>query len=248
MKIRLLFLIAGIVLGAYMGGYLTSESVSSTYSYCTMIDAKAENASGQSYFATIEMPAVDQEGKGVTTSLDVQMVPGNGKTLTNVDKLFFWTDTQNSIRTAKSVAESITQKSLSNYDLVYTINANATVIEGPSAGAALTIATIAAIENKPLNKSVMITGTINPDGTIGQIGGVVEKATAAREIGAELFLVPTGQSSANVLSSERNCRKVGISQICSLQQVSHAVDVSQESGIEIKEVSSIEDALKYFLI
>ena len=64
---------------------------------------------------------------------------------------------------------------------------------GPSAGAALTIATIAALKHDSIRSDVVITGTINADGTIGQIGGVLEKAQAAKDIGAKLFLVPVGQ-------------------------------------------------------
>lgn len=247
MKIRILFLIIGIVAGAYLGGFLTSRSISNSYSYCTGETPKSQEAAVVS-FAVIAMPAVDQEGNGVTTTLNVQIVRGSGKTLTNVDKLTFWTDTQNSIRTAKSVAEQITNQNLNNYDFIYTINANATTIEGPSAGAALTIATIAAIENKTLNSTVMITGTINPDGTIGQVGGIVEKAIAAKEIGAELFLVPGGQSTQTLYNSQRYCNKVGISQICGFEQVPMRVDVSQKAGITVKEVNNVEDALKYFLI
>jgi uncharacterized protein len=47
---------------------------------------------------------------------------------------------------------------------------------------------------KPINASVMMTGTVEPDGTVGKVGGIVEKATAAAEAGAKLFIVPEGQS------------------------------------------------------
>ena len=52
--------------------------------------------------------AVDQNGKGVSTPLVVEVKPGTGEALTNIDKLLFWTDTQQSIQTAKAVAENIT--------------------------------------------------------------------------------------------------------------------------------------------
>jgi uncharacterized protein len=247
MKIRILFLIAGIVLGAYLGGFLTSQGISKSYSYCMAGPPESgDMISSAISFASIAMPALDQDGNGVTTTLDVQIVPGSGKTLTNVDKLFFWTDTQNSIRTAKSVAERITNQDLNGYDFIYTINANATVIEGPSAGAALTIATIAAIEKKALNSSVMITGTINPDGSIGQVGGIVEKATAARLIGAEMFLVPPKQSTEVKYDPQEFCQKIGFSQICRLQQVPQTIDVASKAEIEVREVATVEDAMKYF--
>ena len=251
MKIRILFMIMGIFIGAYVGGFFTSQTVHIYYyNYsnqlaCSQpVDLGSSNVS----FASIAVPAVDEQGNGVATNLDVQVVPGSGKTLTNVDKLLFWTDTQNSIRTAKSVAEQVTNKTLDNYDIIYTINANASLIEGPSAGAALTIATIAAIEKKALNTSVMITGTINHDGTIGPVGGIVEKAIAAKSIGAELFLVPLSQSTQITYEPKRYCEKIGFSQICTVEQIPSKVDVSEQAGIQVKEVKDVQDALGYFLI
>lgn len=245
MKARILFLIAGIVMGAYLGGFLTSQGVSSNYAYCVQSDpVRAENALS---FASIRMPAVDQDGNGVTTMLDVEIVPGSGKTLTNVDKLFFWTDTQGSIRTAKSVAEAITNKKLDNVDLIYTIRANASVIEGPSAGAAIAIATIAAIQNRTLNDSVMITGTINQDGSIGTVGSITEKAVAARQIGALLFLVPAQQSTETISNPQNYCRKIGLTRICRMEDVPLTVNVSKTAGIPVQEVNNVQDALKYFL-
>ncbi|RLI98395.1 MAG: hypothetical protein DRO99_00805 [Candidatus Aenigmatarchaeota archaeon] len=57
--------------------------------------------------ARVVVPAVDDNGVGVPTVLLVQVVPGSGKSLVNIDRLFFWVDTQNSIRTAMHVAENI---------------------------------------------------------------------------------------------------------------------------------------------
>jgi len=241
----------GIVIGAYIGGFFTSQTVYIYYyNYTTqavprqLVDLNSSNVS----FASITVPAVDQEGNGVATILDVQIVPGSGKTLTNVDKLLFWTDTQNSIRTAKAVAEEITNESLNDYDLIYTISANASVIEGPSAGAALTIATIAAIQKREINQSVMITGTINHDGTIGPVGEIIAKASAAKSIGAELFLVPLSQSAQISYTSQKYCERIGFGQICTVEQIPQKVDVSEKAGIAVKEVKTVEEALKYFLI
>ena len=250
MKIRILFMIIGIFIGAYVGGFFTSQTVNIYYyNYSSQLAcSRPVNFSSNLSFASISVPAVDQEGNGVATILDVQVVPGSGKTLANVDTLLFWTDTQNSIRTAKAVAEQVINTSLDNYDIIYTISANASVIEGPSAGAALTIATIAAIGNKPLNGSVMITGTITHDGTLGPVGGIVEKAIAAKSIGAELLLVPLSQSMQVTYEPKRYCEKIGFSQICTVEQIPSKVDVSEQSGIQVKEVKNVEDALKYFLI
>lgn len=200
----------------------------------------------------IYLPAVDSEGNGVVTLLKVQAIPGEGRILTNINQLLFWIDTQQSIQTAKQVAEKVTGIDFSNVDLIYTIETNASLIEGPSAGAALTIATIAAVENKTLNESVMITGTITPDGKIGAVGGIVPKAKAAKDIGATLFLVPEGQGTQYQYIPISECKEYKFpgfyQKICSTEYKRKKVNISKDIGIEVKEVSDIEEALQYFLV
>jgi len=197
--------------------------------------------------ATIRVPAVDNEGRGVVTSLTVDSNAGEGRTLVNIDQLLFWVDTQYSIQTAKLVAENYTDVDLSEIDLVYSIDTEAYLIEGPSAGAALTVATIAAIYNETVNSTIMITGTINPDASIGPVGGILEKATAAKDIGASLFIVPAGQATQTYYRQERTCEKIGPITYCSTEYVPETIDIEEQAGIAIEEVSNIGEALKYFL-
>ncbi len=196
---------------------------------------------------TINVPAVDNQGNGVVAKLKVQAIQGEGRVLTNIDNLLFWVDTQYSIRTAETVAVNITGVDLSNVDLIYTIETDASVIEGGSAGAALTIATIAVLKNETLPTDVMITGTINPDGTIGPIGAVFAKAAAAKNVGAKMFLVPEGQGSQVNYIPERKCEQVGPVTFCSTEYKAQRIDISKDVGIAVKEVSTIDDALKYFI-
>ena len=240
-------LIIGLFAGYLMGTYL-NPPVEYYYpsSYTALTAPDIINPEGEIFVSSLLLPAVDADGNGVTTSLDVQLLEGQGRALANIDKLLFWTDTQNSIRTARAVSEMVTGKDMTQYDLVYTIRANASVIEGPSAGAALTIATIAALEKQPLNTSVMITGTINNDGSIGLVGEVLQKAKAAKDIGAEVFLVPPTQSSEIRYSSERSCENIGWSQVCTVEQIPERVQIEQEAGISVVEVANVQEAMKYF--
>jgi len=198
--------------------------------------------------ATVIVPAVDEEGNGVATTLDVQVVPGTGKALVNIDKILFWVDTQNSMRTARNVAEDVMEIDLSQSDIVYTITANASVVEGPSAGGALTVATIAALYGKYTNQTVMMTGTINHDGIIGPVGEVLEKAKAAKSIGAEIFLVPLTQSVEIKYENVRHCEKIGWADYCTIETVPQKKDIAEEVGITIVEVADINDALEYFIL
>ncbi|MBI1972373.1 MAG: hypothetical protein HYS53_03675 [Candidatus Aenigmarchaeota archaeon] len=194
-------------------------------------------------YATMLIPAVDEEGGGVITNLTVQVKPGAGRSLVDINELFFWVDTQNSIRTAKDVAEKFTGANLQDYDIVYSIVTNASAVEGPSAGAAIAVATIAAIENKKLRDGIMITGTINPDGSIGKVGDVLQKAGAAKSSGAKVFLVPVGQSFQTTTGYEKTCKSYLLSKVCSSRWAARNIDIESSAGIEVVEVTGIKDAI-----
>jgi uncharacterized protein len=200
------------------------------------------------YSVGMYVPAVDKDGHGVATELTVETKPGLGRILTNIDKLVFWVDTQTSIQIARTVAENYTGVDMGSTDMIYTINTNnASVIGGPSAGAALTLATIAALEHRQLNHSIMITGTINDDGSIGPIGGVLEKAKAARSVGATLFLVPVGEGTETVMEPVEKCVQKPQYIYCETKYQTSEVNIGASAGIEVKEVANVTEAVKYFL-
>jgi PDZ domain-containing protein len=66
-------------------------------------------------------------------------------------------------------------------------------IGGPSAGLAYALAITDALDptDDAHGRSIAATGTINPDGQVGPVGGVAEKAIAARHAGAGVLLVPS---------------------------------------------------------
>ena len=201
-----------------------------------------------SSFAAVRIPAVDKDEKGVITVMTVQVVPGSGRILTNIDKLLFWVDTQNSIRKATVVAENVTGLDISKYDIIYTIQANASVIGGPSAGAAITLATIAALQNKSIDDSVMITGSINHDGTIGPVGGIFEKAVISKEVGAVTLLVPLTQSTQVTYKTRQYCEKIGWMDFCTTETYPVKLDIEKDAGIHVEEIMTIEEAMGYMLV
>lgn len=198
------------------------------------------------YTASTIVPAVDEAGGGVLTYISVDIIEGTGRTLANIDNIFFFVDTQNSIRTAQKVAKEVTGFDLSQNDLVYTITADASVIEGPSAGAAIAVAIIdATLPDQQAREDVMITGTILPDGRIGKVGKVLEKAFTAKDNGATLFLVPRGTSlpASFTYEREKTCSLVDGVEFCETEYVKKQVN---ELGIQVEEVGTIEEALKHF--
>lgn len=66
-------------------------------------------------------------------------------------------------------------------------------IDGPSAGALMTTAVLAGLLGDQIDPSMTMTGTINPDGTIGPVGGIPHKIAGAAEAGKTTVLVPAGQ-------------------------------------------------------
>jgi PDZ domain-containing protein len=68
-------------------------------------------------------------------------------------------------------------------------------ISGPSAGLAFTLTIIDDLTPGDLTagKRVAVTGTIEPGGGVGPIGGVEQKAVAADRAGAKLFVVPMAE-------------------------------------------------------
>jgi len=90
-------------------------------------------------------------------------------------------DLQYSASTAVKVASKVTGVNLDRSDVSFVISAPAEIVGGQSAGAAMTVITIAAIKNQQVKNDVVITGTIREDGSIGLVGGILAKAKAAEE-------------------------------------------------------------------
>jgi Lon-like protease len=65
-------------------------------------------------------------------------------------------------------------------------------IGGPSAGLAMTLGVMDALSKVSITGGVKVaaTGTIDPEGQVGPVGGVPEKTIAVETAGATLFLVP----------------------------------------------------------
>lgn len=142
----------------------------------------------------VKVSPLEARYEGVTLKAVVELRPGAGDIYINTRPII-GIDLQLSARTAVLVAQKLTGISLGSTDVFLTIIAETQVdiVDGPSAGGAITVAMMAAIQNKTIDQTVYITGTINPDGTIGPVGAVLEKALTAAQEGATAFLVPPGQ-------------------------------------------------------
>jgi PDZ domain-containing protein len=109
------------------------------------------------------------------------------------------------------------------YDFPLQVNINSDDIGGPSAGLAFTLGILNSLGGGNLTGGhvVAATGTIHPDGTVGDVGGVKQKTVAVERAGATVFLVP---------------KTVGDTEL-------HAARSVATPGLKIYEVGSLDEAL-----
>jgi hypothetical protein len=100
-------------------------------------------------------------------------------------------------------------------------------IDGPSAGGLMTAAVLAALLGDEVKEDVAMTGTINPDGTIGPVGGIPQKIEGAVKAGKKLVLVPIGLRYSFDMAK---------------QEWIDVVEHGRKLGAEVKEVSDIYQA------
>lgn len=194
----------------------------------------------------IRAPAIASDGTGVLTQLEVEVREGRGRILVTTEPLI-GVDTQNSEKLAVQIAQNLTGADLSDKDIIFTFFADVSLVDGPSAGAAMTIATIAALQDLDLNDDVVITGTIEPDGSIGTVGGVLKKAKAASDEGIALFIIPSGQRVVTEYVKRVSNPSPGI-YIETEEPVTIDIPVLAERwGLQVIEAKTISDALPYMI-
>jgi uncharacterized protein len=139
----------------------------------------------------ISMAAVVDENSGGLFTLHVDVKPGTGKIFTSIDPRIGFS-TQESEQGAVDYAFSHSSARREECDVFFSMRGNfgSNRVDGPSAGGAMSIAVKAALTNQSIRRDVVMTGTISPEGSVGEVGGIIEKAIAAKDAGAKYILVP----------------------------------------------------------
>ena len=188
--------------------------------------------------------------EGVVMTAHLELREGEGRLLINT-RPKIGIDLQTSANTAILVAENITELSLRDTDVILTVTADTDteVLDGPSAGAAITVALIAAIRNQTIDQAVFMTGTTNPDGSIGKIGGILEKAAAAAKFGAKEFLVPVGQSVALTYKTEESHPAPGLTIITTKPESINVQEYLRQQGfnLDVCEMGNVLQAYDLFV-
>ena len=112
------------------------------------------------------------------------------------------------------------------FSLRVTVEAEGAV-DGPSAGALMAAAIMAGARRAPVRTDVTITGTLNPDLTVGPVGGIPEKVEAAIRAGKKVIGIPMGQRRSQSLT-----KKVSVD----------VVAMAEKAGARIAIVPDLESA------
>ncbi len=99
-----------------------------------------------------------------------------------------------------------------HYSFPATVSIATPNIGGPSAGLAMALTIIDQLTPGSLTNRQLIaaTGTIDPNGLVGDVGGVAQKTIAVERAGASLFVVPSGEYAEARAASNGRLRVVGV--------------------------------------
>ncbi len=100
-------------------------------------------------------------------------------------------------------------------------------VDGPSAGGLMTVTLLALLLGDTVKPEATMTGTINPDGTIGPVGYVPFKLEGAAKAGKKLVLIPLGQRYDFDFNTGENV---------------DVVEKGRSLGLEVREVGDIYEA------
>ncbi|MDE1810869.1 MAG: hypothetical protein KGH66_02410 [Candidatus Micrarchaeota archaeon] len=201
---------ARLLLLAFAAALMTSSS----YAVAAFVGSSSINAL-----------AVDTTNNtGSLTLINLTVTSGNGNVSIS-GPAEVANSTIQSASTAAQYASGYLGLNFTHYNFAYYINSPGGNVSGPSAGAALTLLAISSLSHNHLNGGMAITGTISQDGSVGPVGGVYDKVTAAENSGAKYVLVPSAPQG-------------------SAENMLYAL-VQANTGVPLIEVSNISQAYSY---
>jgi ATP-dependent Lon protease len=127
---------------------------------------------------------------------------------------------KDSVFNAASVIRKVAGIDVAGYDVHVNVIGGGQ-IDGPSAGLAVVLAMLSAIQKRPLRQDVAVTGEVSIQGKVKQIGGIPEKIYGARQAGMRKLIIP-----------EENRNDVP----------------SDTHGIEIVQAATVEDVLPHVFV
>jgi PDZ domain-containing protein len=127
--------------------------------------------------------------------------------------------------TSGSICLGVSSQEFVTYQFPVNVEINTQLVGGPSAGLAFTLAIIDDLTPGSLTggRQVAVTGTIEPDGHVGEVGGVEQKAITARTNGVQTMIVPKEE----VAAARRGAGDVRVVGVDNIEQ---ALDALHRAG------------------
>jgi predicted S18 family serine protease len=124
-------------------------------------------------------------------------------------------------------ASQLTGRNLTDHEFLVGTGGH---IDGPSAGMLMTATMISLLRGKTPRADTTMTGTINPDGSAGPVGGIVQKMEGASKDGIKRFGFPMGARNHQDL---RTGRSVDL------------IEAGKEFGLEVREIHDVFEAYEF---
>jgi len=135
----------------------------------------------------------DDNKTGELIDIHLKVKQGEGRIYFDTSSHAFGNSIQNSIPLVIYNAEKQTNISLKNEDIFVSLDSISHDIDGTSASATMAVGLIALLENKKVNNSIVMTGSLTRTGKITQIEGLEIKIKVAEQKGMEEILIPKQQ-------------------------------------------------------
>jgi ATP-dependent Lon protease len=113
------------------------------------------------------------------------------------------------------IAQNFYEKS----DIHIHVPAGATPKDGPSAGVTILCALLSVLTNRPVDRSVAMTGEITLNGKLLPVGGLKEKILAAQRAGIERVFIPKGNEKDLIDVPVNERQKIHIISVSDVEQV-----------------------------
>jgi len=203
-------------------------------------------------FVRLKVPAVYMSEEGIMYGVSTEFVvgigwPGEGTTYFSAEPLT-QIDMQAASRIAVMIASTYAGVPLNTYDYFIKVKSKSEVVGGPSGSGITATAFLALLTNTEILPNVSMTGMIEPDGTIGPVGGITEKLRAMAREGIKVFLIPKGQSIVKEFKKYVENKTVGNTVIITEKIIPVKVNVTElgrKLGVKVIEVGNIVEAYKY---
>ena len=144
---------------------------------------------------------VDQNNEGIVFPVRVMIIEsGSGILSVDINNVQYEPGFQAAVRAAAMAAAKYSGENLAGKDIIVRFSPDGSPVggelvkvDGSSAGAVIAAMIAAGLSDTQLDNSILVTGSINEEGTVGRIGSLQQKLDAAQAFGADAVLVPKAQ-------------------------------------------------------